>query len=151
LYIPIGLREPLFLGGLQSEPDTRIAHASYADANLLINMRKGEPKVDQMDWLVNIQGENARGPELPHATCLPGGSLPAGATLPLSFPVRLRGPIQRIWRGPLDQSKVQDRVTGWETQMWLRCRGLGKSVPGKLAFVGGKPPLTAKSLSANTV
>ena len=34
----------------------------------------------------------------------------------------------------------------------IRCRGLGeKSVPGKLAGMKGKPPLTAKSLSACTV
>jgi hypothetical protein len=33
---------------------------------------------------------------------------------------------------------------------WLRCRGLGKSVQGAVAFKAN-PPLTAKSLSANSV
>ena len=42
-------------------------------------------------------------------------------------------------------------ISGWETYGFTR-RGLGeKSVPGKLAGMKGKPPLTAKSLSANTV
>jgi hypothetical protein len=33
-----------------------------------------------MDWPEGIQGENAEGPELPHATSLPGGALPTGST-----------------------------------------------------------------------
>src|ERR1035437_7761312 len=66
---------------LQSEPDVRRAHKCSSGAGLLIDMRKGEPKV-VLDWPANIQGENARGPELPHATCTPSCTLPAGSTLP---------------------------------------------------------------------
>jgi hypothetical protein len=46
---------------------------------------------------------------------------------------------------------VQCEISGWETY-GIRCRGLGgKSVPGKLAGMKGKPLLTSKSLSANSV
>jgi hypothetical protein len=68
----------------------RLAHVSSADFEPAIDMRKGEPKVNQRDWPVNIQGKNIPDPELPHATSTPSGSLPAGNPLPLSCPVHLR-------------------------------------------------------------
>src|ERR1017187_5364263 len=99
--------------------------------------------------------ENARGPELPHAASPPDGTLPTGSTLPRfqtfpGLPARhplleetnaqyTAGPGLTHGRGPQD-----GRL------MWIRCRGLGKTVPGKLAFEGSLP-LTAKSLSASTV
>jgi hypothetical protein len=105
---------------------------------------------------MDIQGENARGPELPHAASLPGGALPAGSTLPrfLTFPGSLaRHPFVegderivycRAWYDPWQMPP------GWEAYVdtlhpkkqrpvfWgpRSVGALGKSVPGKLALVG---------------
>jgi hypothetical protein len=66
-------------------------------------------------------------PELTHATVLPGGALPAGSTLRYIDIIDIR------------------RLCGYAVGAW------GKSVQGRDAFLKGKPPLTAKSLSAKTV
>src|ERR1017187_10183642 len=77
------------------------------------NMRKGEPKILRTDWPAS---KNARSPELPHATCLPVGSLPAGSTAPT---LSRSSCAQLAWRQIQcrDIRSVQGRVTGQETQV----------------------------------
>ena len=81
-----------------------------------IDMRKGEPKVDQEDWPVSIQGENATRPGAAtrylYARRLIAGRHHAPAFNPGSVASTYSKAVARA----LDQSKVQSRVTGWETQ-----------------------------------
>ena len=84
-YFPVGSgSRSSFPWGLQSEPDlearTRICQQAQA---CLSNMRKGEPKVVPRTDQRHSRGE-CPGPELPHATCTPGGTLPTGTTLLLA-------------------------------------------------------------------
>ena len=90
---------------------------------------------------MDIQGENVRGPELPHAASLPDGALPAGSTLPrfLTLPGLLaRHPFvegdDRIVYCRAGYDPWQ-RPPGWETHVDT-LSGLGKKVSGKLALVG---------------
>jgi hypothetical protein len=76
------LRELHIPWSLQSEPDLRQAHESSSRANLLLNMRRGEPKVGLK---TGNRHSIRRHPELPHATSAPGGTLPAGLPAP-AFP-----------------------------------------------------------------
>jgi hypothetical protein len=79
---PMGSGAARVTRGLQSEPDME-ARAKITQARTCGSiLRKGEPKVFRKDWPASIQGENAEGPELPHATSLPDGTMPTGSTLP---------------------------------------------------------------------
>ena len=115
-------------------------------------MRKGEPNSRIKDWRrVQIRGTPC--PELPHATCTPGAARCRPAPRSLAAPGSAHPAIpagQRALQAcrTLPQSKAK---SPGGRPMWLRCRYLGKSVQGRDAFMKGKPPLTAKSLSANTV
>jgi hypothetical protein len=109
-------------------------------------MRRGEPTTSLGLALEHSRG-NARGPELPHATCLPSGQMPSGYPLPrnrLSItlpgfrsrqsnsPVHSRRPgCSNPCRRPSSQSNASSQGG---RLMGIRCRGLGKSVPGKAAF-----------------
>jgi hypothetical protein len=120
-------------------------------------MRKGEPKTS-LGLTSSAFQRNAGGPELPHATRMPSGALPAG--YPLLFNPRFHSNqcAQSIQVG-LRCSNPHVRPNARSNAkspggrlMGIRCRGLGKkSVPGKLAGMKGKPLLTSKSLSANPV
>jgi hypothetical protein len=65
----------------------------------------------------SIQEENARSPELTHATYTPIRTLPIGNPLPLapgfSAPIHSRGLCAACLP---DHDTVHGRVTGWETQ-----------------------------------
>jgi hypothetical protein len=117
-------------------------------------MRKGEPKVKSKTGPAFKRGE-CPGPELPHATLSPDGTLPNGTTL-LRIQHSTRSRFMRLIA--IKDTKASGSQThSWSRAespggrlLWLRCRGLGKTVPGKLASEGSLP-LTAKSLSATTV
>jgi hypothetical protein len=75
------------------------------------------------------------GPELPHATSSPDGSLPNGTTSPffpvLSAPVQFKEAEHSMAAGP-----THDPMADTPGGKWLRCRGLGKSVKGRLPCQG---------------
>jgi hypothetical protein len=59
---------------------------------------------------------------------------PRSRVLPVFIaPIQFASPFKEAEFWKLNHFKVHRRVTGQETQ-GLRCRGLGKSVPGKLAL-----------------
>src|ERR1700691_3415241 len=98
-------------------------------------MRKGEPKTS-LGLTSNGIPRNARGPELPHASSTPIGTLPKGYPAPIHSPVAFEpfsGPVQipktngggRNARtlatdhvySPMRNLRVGDQceISGWET------------------------------------
>jgi hypothetical protein len=161
--------------GLQSEPVMRRAHLHTSGASLLqSSMRKGEPKSSLGLTRLAFHLRTPWGAELPHATSTPGGASPSRLPCSLSFPGFIRASAPRPFKAGCgartlasgcvsrqmrnlrvgDLRVLRSTIPGNKDHFLgtLVCRCLGeKSVPGKLAGIKGKPPLTAKSLSANTV
>jgi hypothetical protein len=119
-------RAAFSLGGLQSEPDLRHAHESSSRANLLVDMRKGEPKVVlRTDRSAFKRGERQR----------PGAATrykyarrhiaemathSNAAFLRSRFHVRSKSPVHSRQAEVLDRLRrtileIQCRVTGQET------------------------------------
>jgi hypothetical protein len=134
-------------------------------------MRKGEPTTSLGLAIEHSRG-NARGPELPHATCLPGGSLPTGYPLPF-FPgfIRAKPARQSIQGGRDARTLAADHLYGplqtpraGDSWVYALSPQKTKTVSRGPRYVGawgnlcqarlpseGNLPLTAKSLSATTV
>ena len=151
-----------FPWGLQSEPDMRRAQESCSGAGLLLNMRKGEPKVVQKTGRRHSRGECKRPGAATRcfiaraAHCRRAPRSPCNRHIRLCFPVVVRRSnsrsnsrmqrglaLDRFLGGPRQSHRVGDSsgTARWASehpcQAKMRC--------------WGKSPLTAKSLSANPV
>jgi hypothetical protein len=136
-------------GGLQTEADTEARNLAIASADLHLQLRKGEPKVELR--LAGIQ-EGMHTPGAATRYVIARRHIAEGHHAPhCSRFMRLISVKDTKTHHSQNHFEVQNRVTGWETQVVRAVGAWGKSVLGKLAFGKGNPPLTAKSLSANTV
>jgi hypothetical protein len=94
---------------------------------LLKSMRKGEPKTSLGPTSKGIQQKIARGPELPHATSTPIGTLPKGYPAPIHSPVAFEpflgqsnrkkktGEAELFEPSLQTMFAVQREISGWET------------------------------------
>ena len=140
----------------------REARASYSGAHLLIDMRKGEPKTSLGLAAGHSRGEHPQpgaATRYLSASRLIAGRLPAPAqsifdrtprfhSRESNSPIHSRRPgCSNPCRGPSSQSNANSqggRILGHAVGAWGNlCKA---NLPSE-----GKPPLTAKSLSATTV
>ena len=118
-------------------------------ASLFLNMRKREPK--SSTGLANLHPvrEMLACPELTHATCTPRRLTADRLPAPLSSSHRA-GPFKEAIDVSRNLYSVPDKSPDKQT-MGIRCRGLGEICARLHCPLEGKPPLTAKSLSAKPV
>ena len=112
VYFPKAPRARVFPAGLQSEPDTEAAHNPLG-ANLLINMRKEEPKV-----VLKTGGKHSRGerpqpgadPRYLYADPHTADRQPAPACSRLNAPIHSRGLMRFMLAGPRYSPRQSHRV-----------------------------------------
>jgi hypothetical protein len=111
----------------------RRAHIHFKRGPAFLSMRKGEPKTS-LGLTSSAFQRNAEGPELPHATRMPGDTMPAG--YPLLFNPRFHpNQCAQSIQGGLRCSNPRFRLSSQSNTkppggrlMGIRSRGLGEKI-----------------------